>query len=173
MWAFYGSLNSKINKIIETLISSQNLCKLLYYNDDNPLSQSDIPDTSSLIFKNNYTSENKIFPLPKYVDAEEEKGSLLYIYFNYMDSYKKNTGFKKLNLYIQIACHLNVWYIDSAIRPLSIIHEIDRLLNNQHIDDLSMNKIFSDSCGMIRFSDYFYGYNLEYKLSDNSNINCS
>lgn len=168
--AYCNTLNDKLNKILELLISSENLCKLLYYNCTNPLEQAAISNPSQLIYRENYQSYNKIFPLPKYPNAETNAGSLLYVVFSDAQTYKRNTGFKEINLRIDVASHLDIWCIDSGLRVFSIMNEVDKIFNDERISDLSYNKVYSNDYMLVGFSDYFWGYSLKYVLSDNSNI---
>lgn len=164
MSAYFATLNIKINKIIEKILENQDLCKLLYYNSYTPLDESNIPDTSILMM-------DKIFPLPKNTFAEDEKSNRLNLYFQSSEPYT-NSGFRSINLTIDIISHLDNWLIDSAIRPYIITSEVDEIFNNQFISDLSMKKIYFKSWFIIAVSDYFYGYRCMYELSDNSNISC-
>lgn len=166
MSAFFSTLEIKIRKIIEKIIESQDLCKLVYYDENNPLSQPTISDTSSLI-------GNRIFPLPKYSFAETEKCSRINVYFKNSQPYEPNSGFRKIILYIDIICNDDIWLIDnSGIRPYSISNKIDEIFNNQFIKELSLKKVYFLNWNLIEYADYFHGYCLMYELSDNSNVEC-
>jgi hypothetical protein len=43
-----GEMGINLQKIIKRLLANQNLCKLLYYTDKDPLNGEDIPDTTIL-----------------------------------------------------------------------------------------------------------------------------
>ena len=46
----FKELNNNINQILAQVIQNQNLCKLLSYDDNDPLSMSNIFDNTSLLF---------------------------------------------------------------------------------------------------------------------------
>lgn len=163
--AYFEKLNNGIFEIIDMLLSNDNLCKYLVNNNFSPLSNENTPieNPRSLIMKN-------IFPLPKLPDAEENEKCIINVYFYNSKPYKKNSGFRSVDLCFDIICHLNLWQIDSGIRPYAITNEIDKMFNDKIIEQLSMTNIFSDSWRNMKYSDYFYGYNLTYRLSQDSNI---
>ncbi len=166
MSAYFSTLEIKIRKIVEKVIESQDLCKLIYYNQPNPLDQPDITDTSILIM-------DKIFPLPKYSFSETDKGSRINIYFKNSQPYENNSGFRQIILCIDVICHDDVWIIDnSGIRPYALSNKIDEIFNNQFVADLSMKNIFFRNWGFVEYADFFHGYTLIYELSDNSNVGC-
>jgi len=167
--AYFEDLNLQSNTTIQEITSSQNLCKLIYYNTLNPLSETNLTQNEriSLLF-------NKIFPMPNWSFAEDCKDSRLCIYFGESTPYDSNSGFRPINLYIDVICHLDVWKITSGMRPYLILNELDKLFNNQKISNISINKIyFLGLSPPVKFADYFFGYTLNYKVSTNSNIECS
>jgi len=161
--SFFKDLNSKIIKIIEILESNQDLCKYLYYPNNDPLSEPNIDDTSILTMKN-------IFPLPKDTNAITDKISLINVYFQSSKPYRNNSGFREIYLCIDVMCHLDLWLIDEGIRAYCICNKIDEIFNNQHISDLSINNIYFENSQVSYYSDYYYGYKMVYKLSSESNV---
>jgi hypothetical protein len=161
--AYFKELNGAVNKIIEIIISDQELCKLLYYSEDDPLNQPIISNTKTLIF-------DKIFPFPKQPDAQLEKGSLINIYFLSGKPWSGNNGFKKEMIAIDVLCHLDSWKIIGGIRPYEISERLDTLFNNKNIKEISSNKVYFDGWTNIKYSDYFYGYRLIYILTNDSNV---
>jgi len=160
---YFKELNQAINKTLEILLTSNDLCKLLYYNDTNPLSQSNVSDPSSLIL-------SKIFPFPQIPESQEDVVSLINVYFSNMQPYSPNNGAKKELLTFDIMSHLNIWTIESALRPYAILEEIDLLFNNKYYNELSMKKIFFNNCQVLRWSNYFYGFQSIYELGNDSNM---
>lgn len=163
--AYFKDIGMKMNKVIQMLLSSQDLAKLLYYNEYDPLSQPDISNTGSLI-------NTKIFPYLKYPDAETTAGSRLLLYFRDIQSYKKNIGFRELKLFIEVLCHEEVWLVDSNIRPFLIMEEIDKLFNHGEVEELSIRHIEYMTADIKKYSEYFDGFFMVYGLSDTSYIGC-
>ena len=168
--AYFKDLSNKIVYILNLIKSDQDLCKLLYYSEENPLEQPDITDTQELMFRN-------LFPLPKNPESIKEQRALLNVYFLDSQNYKINKGFRYIYLAFDIMCHLEVWMIfdgvDSAIRPYYISNKIDEIFNNTVIEQVSDAAIFFEEWKPVRFSDYYYGYRLIYKISESSDIGCN
>ena len=114
-------LNTNINKILMKLIESQNLCKYLYYNTANPLSEADLVDPSQLLYL-------KIYPYPTstkiFVDTNGNPiaSTAINVIF---DDYKlgtTNNKFKNGKLGFIILCHTSLWRLDtSELRPFCIL----------------------------------------------------
>ena len=163
--AFFQDLGAKKNKIIQLLLASQNLCKLLYYNTTNPLNESTISDTSVLLF-------DKLFPMMKYPDAETEKSSRLCVYFRDIIPFKTNEGFREPKLCFDIICHQNVWLVNSNERPFLIMEEIDKIFNDQYIPEISTREVGYSFADIRNYADYFDGYYLMYNLTESSYLGC-
>lgn len=146
--------------MVEILLSSQNLCRLLYYDNENPLSKSnpDIDNTSILLF-------NNIYPLPKPPTPQENEKSYLTIH---LTKAKRTDGnsFKDYKLIIGIVCHINLWKISGGLRPLLISHEIDELFNKKRDENLSIGQVLFDDWVYQSYSDYFCGYYQVYNLTN-------
>lgn len=154
--AKFQELSGYINNTLLTLIGSQDLCKLLYYNSPNPLSEPDISDTYSLLF-------SKIYPVPKLLYAADEAGSLLTVIF---DEFQLggNVGYKNGTIVFNIISHIDTWRIDGGLRPYSIANEIDTIFNNKRI--AGIGKMVFDRMRFLWVNDKFSGYTLEYKIID-------
>jgi hypothetical protein len=164
--SYFKELNAGINKIIEIILNNQDICKLLFYDEYNPLSLPNISNTRSLLM-------DRVFPLMKNPDSETEQKTILDIYYYSSEPWDKNSGFRQTYICFDIICHLDLWMIESGIRPYSILNEIDMMFNNKKIPILSHNNIWFESCKASRYSDYFYGFHIIYKLTNNSNVGCS
>lgn len=167
--AYYEELNPIVMGIIgERFLRNQELCKLLHYydSDKDPLSKPFIENTNSIFMKN-------MFPMPKLPDASTKKEAYITVVLSGGYEAEENTGFRKVNLLIDVICHLDVWIIKGGFRPYSIMHEVDRMLNNQITDLPIVNKPYLRGFQPRDYSNYFYGFQVIYELSINSNIVCN
>lgn len=148
-------LNSLINKVIELIRSDMDLCKLIKYNTEYPLDESDF-NTSELVRKN-------IYPLPKIPDANSEASTFVNAYIrNYVPS-RKNRNFSVIAINIDIMCHLDLWMLDGEIRPYVIASKIDELMKNtEFYETYSQTEL--DAMDWKVFSDSYHGYRLTYEL---------
>src|SRR5665648_1134780 len=110
-------LNDNITTVLIKLTSNQNLCKLLYYNSYDPLSEVDINDTFSLVF-------DKIHPFPFTPNIDGIATSQINVLFDDFQLGKDNPAFKNNRLTFIIMCHSDLWRMDSMLRPFAIMKEI-------------------------------------------------
>ena len=170
--AFYEELSPIVSNVIgEKFLRNQNLCKLLScypevvdYTYD-PYAQPNIEDTSKLYMKH-------IFPMPKMPDASLEKTGYITVVLSGGYEPEINTGYRYVNLLVDIIFHLDVWNIKNGYRPYEVMHEIDSMLNNQLTDLPIINKPYLRGFQPRDYSNYFYGFQLMYELSINSNVTC-
>lgn len=170
--ANYSELNDIVQNVIgEKFLRNQNLCKLLSCYPDtvdytyNPLSQPDIKDTNSLYMKH-------IFPMPKMPDASLDKTGYITVVLSGGYEPEVNTGYRRVNMLIDIIYHLDVWNIKGGYRPYKVMNEIDAMLNNKLTDLPIENKPFLRGFQPRDYSTYFYGFQMIYEFVVNSNIVC-
>lgn len=127
----FRDLNKNLRDVIEIILSSQNLCKYIYYNQTNPLSQPNIDNTFILIDNKNI--------VPSYNSSEVTETEKVQVYI-YLDNFQSNSNiyFTANNLIIDIYVHENIRILsgDDFIRTYCIMNEIDSLLRNKKIAGL-------------------------------------
>lgn len=170
---YYEELNTIVQNVIgEKFLRNQNLCKLLSCYptettmDYDPYAQPDIVNTNSLFMKH-------IFPMPKLPEASLEKTGYLTVVLGGGYEPEVNDGYRKINLLVDIIYHLDVWNIKGGYRPYKTMYEIDKMINNQLTDLPIENKPYLRGFQPRDYSNYFYGFQLMYELSVNSNIICN
>ena len=149
----FAELGNSINTVLLKLITSQNLCKYLYYNDSTPLDGATIADTSSLLY-------TKIYPYNHVPDTQEESGSILNLIFDWI-GLSDNPYYKKGNLNFIILCHRDVWRTNINLRPFCIMAEIDTIFNSQSV--IGIGKGEFGGCVPIWSENNYSGYKLIYK----------
>lgn len=113
-------LSPNLVLILKEVLNIQNICKLLYYNQTNPLSQ------PNLILPANNLMFNLVFPYPFNPDVTIQDCSQLRIYYP-SGQLKNNEIVGDINLIFDIIVAKNLWLIndgDSKIRPYEIISEL-------------------------------------------------
>lgn len=170
--AYYRELDDILNIVIgKYILSNQKLCKLLYYYPEedilnyDPLAQPNIPDTSVLLLKH-------IFPMPKNPDTETKQKGFLTVVLTGSDEFSANQGYKKANLVFDIIFHLDAWIIKSSYRPYKIAEEIDMMFNNKFVDLPIETNPVSYNFKVRDYSSQFYGLQLVYEITINSNVQC-
>lgn len=154
-------LNDNINKVLMKLLSSQDLCKYLYYNSSNPLSESDITDVTDLLY-------TKIFPYPtptsvfKNSDGEPTASSIINVFFDDYTLSEVNNKFKSGVLVFRVLVHMSLWKLDtSKLRPYCILNLIDEMFNEGRVIGLGKGEF--ESCRIIWEDENYSGYALVYK----------
>jgi hypothetical protein len=170
---YYQELDEIVRNIVgEKFLRNQNLCKLLKYYPDvetynyDPYAQPDILDTSDLYMTH-------IIPAPKAPDATLDKGAYVTVVLTGGYEVERNNAYRKVNILIDIICHLDVWNIKGGYRPYRIMNEIDSMLNNQVTDLPIEGRPFLRGFQPRDYSNYFYGFQMIYEVVVNSNAVCN
>jgi len=153
--ANFKELGENLDVVLNRLLNNPKLCKLLYYDNSNPLASEDIEATEELLF-------TKIFPYPRTSELLEKASSMLIVGF---DNFKSiNSSFVGSIFYVRILCHQSLWRLDvGGLRPYLIINEIANLFNKQEV--LGIGDILFDRAVEIREGQYL-GFELVYKITE-------
>ena len=118
--------------IIKRLLANQNLLKLLYYTDKNPLSHEDL--TEEQIQNEIFEKLVKIVPR---VGPKETAHSVIAVRIARARGLATNNEFKNVNISIEIFVPMTQWIIkDTNLRPFAIMGEIQKSLNGKKIEGL-------------------------------------
>lgn len=118
--------------IIKRLFANQNLLKLLYYTDKDPLSHEDL--TEEQIQNEIFEKLVKIVPR---VGPKETAHSVIAVRIARGRGLATNNEFKNVNISIEVFVPLTQWIIkDSNLRPFAIMGEIQKSLNGKKIEGL-------------------------------------
>lgn len=151
----FSELNDDMTQIFMALLTSDNLCKLLYYPDENPLSQPSITNPTKLLY-------NNIHPYRYIPDIETDTKSYISVV---LGDFKNISGvFRAGRITFDIICHRGVNKINQGTRLFAIMNEIDKLFNDQQI--ASMFKLRFLNADEIIIKPPFVGYSIEYETYD-------
>ena len=118
--------------IVKRLLANQNLLKLLYYTDKDPLSHEDL--TEEQIQNEVFGKLVKIVPR---VGPKETAHSIVAIRIARARGLATNNEFKNVNISIEIFVPMTQWIIkDTNLRPFAIMGEIQKSLNGKKIEGL-------------------------------------
>lgn len=125
-------LGVNAQKIIRRLLANQNLLKLLYYTDKDPLSHEDL--TSEQIQNEVFEKLVKIVPR---VGPKETAHSIIVLRIARGRTDMNNSEFKHITVSVEVFVPLTQWIIkDTNLRPFAIMGEIQKSLNGKKIDGL-------------------------------------
>ena len=118
--------------IVKRLLANQNLLKLLYYTDKDPLSNEDL--TAEQIQDEVFEKLIKIVPR---VGPKETAHSVVAIRIARGRGLITNKEFKNVNISIEIFVPMTQWIIKNTnLRPFAIMGEIQESLNGKKIEGL-------------------------------------
>lgn len=127
-----GELGINLQKIVKRLLANDDLVKLLYYEDKDPLSGIALTDAEK---------EKKIFGelirvIPRVTEDDNNK-SIIVVYVGSGRKDKSNSEFKTVNFIVDVFVPLDSWVIkDSNLRPFAILGEIQNSLEGKKINGL-------------------------------------
>lgn len=118
--------------IMKRLLANQDLLKLLYYTDKDPLSHEDLTDEQ--IQKEIFEKLVKIVPR---IGPKETAKSIIALRIANGRGLATNNEFKSVIISIEIFVPMTQWVIkDTNLRPFAIMGEIQKSLNNKKIEGL-------------------------------------
>ena len=118
--------------IIKRLLANQNLLKLLYYTDKDPLSHEDL--TSEQIQNEVFEKLVKIVPR---VGPKETAHSIIAVRIARARGLASNNEFKNVNISVEVFVPMTQWIIkDTNLRPFAIMGEVQKSLNGNKIEGL-------------------------------------
>ena len=118
--------------IVKRLLANQNLLKLLYYTDKDPLSHEDL--TQEQIQNEIFEKLVKIVPR---VGPKETAHSIIAVRIARAGGLASNNEFKNVNISIEVFVPMTQWIIkDTNLRPFAIMGEVQKSLNGKKIEGL-------------------------------------
>ena len=136
------------------LLNNQNICKLLYYTTNSPLTEPNLTETDFLMNKN-------IRVIPKIPDEQSEKGSFIVILFNSFELNPENEKTVVTEISFDIICPIDEWVINSeSLRPFLIMGEINNIFNGLQVKGIG--KLQFVSADRISVSPEYAGYRMVY-----------
>lgn len=153
-----NELGINLQQIIKRLQANQNLLKLLYYTDKDPLSHDDF--TEEQIKNEIYEKLIKIVPR---VGEKETANSVVALRITNAER-NDNNEFKNINFALEIFVPLSQWIIkNSNLRPFAIMSEIENSIKNKRIDGLG--KIMGDGFSLGYLTNEISCYEMPFSIT--------
>lgn len=128
-----ADLGSILRKIVTRLSANQNLLKLLYYTDKDPLNQPDLDKEK--ISEEIFDKLIKITPKVNSQDIEDSKSVIAIKFYSGLKT--SNGEFRNVKLSVESFVPLTQWFIKSDnLRPFMIMGEIENSLKGKDINGL-------------------------------------
>ena len=121
----FAIMGDNLFKIANRLITNQDLCRLLKYQDPDPLVKDEKhPDVNGIDLLH-----KQIVLIPKYPEDGIEYSYVLAVFDNFTIN-PNNTDFKLTRIRFDVVCPYTEWIInENTLRPYLIMAEIDDMFN--------------------------------------------
>lgn len=127
-----AELGENIQKIVKRLLANDELVKLLYYEQDDPLGQSALSTEQ----KNVEVFEKLIKTVPR-VGTKDTAKSVIVVYVQRAGKISGNKEFRNVRILVDVIVPLTQWYIrDTNFRPFAILGQIQSSLDEKTINGL-------------------------------------
>lgn len=127
-----AELGENIQKIVKRLLANDELVKLLYYEQDDPLDQFAL----SIEQKNAEVFEKLIKTVPR-VGTKDTAKSVIVVYVQRAGKISGNKEFRNVRILVDVIVPLTQWYIrDTNFRPFAILGQIQSSLDEKTINGL-------------------------------------
>lgn len=152
-------LGINLQKICSRLMANNDLVKLLYYTDIDPLAQTELTEEEKKQIFNDL-----ICIIPR-VGTREDSKSVIAIYVPKASGLNGNTEFKTVTIAIDVFVPLTQWIIkDSNLRPFAIMGEIQKSLNDKTVNGLG--KIKGGDFDLVLLTDEMSGYRQIFTITE-------
>jgi hypothetical protein len=124
----YQDIGKNLIQIYNRLIANEDLCKLIYYTDKDPLSHTNIPDKTVLF-------ENEIRIVPRVGPIENDHSKIVTIVT--VGHKNENPWYSDIAIKFGVYVPLTQWIIKNEnLRPFLIIDNLVKSLNGKKIEGL-------------------------------------
>ena len=127
-----AELGENLQKIVKRLLANDELVKLLYYEQDDPLGQSAL----STEMKEREVFEKLIKTVPR-VGTKDTAKSVIVVYVQKAGKLSGNKEFRNVRILVDVIVPLTQWYIrDTNFRPFAILGQIQSSLDDKTVNGL-------------------------------------
>lgn len=152
-------MGENLFKVTNKLVTNQRLCRLLKYQDPDPLDEEKHENVNGVDLLH-----KQIVLIPKYPEDGIEYSWVLAIFDNYTIN-PSNPDFKLTRIRFDIVCPYTEWIInENNLRPYLIMEEIDKMFNQAKLSGIG-NLQFTHSTPLV-LSPQVGGYSMYYQINE-------
>jgi hypothetical protein len=163
----YSEMEKSFVGMVYDLISSPNLCKLLYYDEYDPLSMPNIENPSKMIYKNANeaeTSEHRIFLVPKIPVITEQQKTIIIPRLTNIKPARGDIFYKDFDVSFDVFTHISLWTIeDEKLRVLEILELINNMYARKYKPE-TIGTTVPQKTDYIQPSEQYCGYRISYQF---------
>ena len=125
-------LGINLQKIVSRLLANDELVKLLYYENDDPLNGTVLTQEA----KQKEVFEKLIKTVPR-VGTKDTANSVVVVYVQRANRISGNKEFKNVRILVDVIVPLDQWYINSDnLRPFAILGQVQSSLDEKTVNGL-------------------------------------
>ena len=145
-------------------LSKSDLFTKMLYNVDDDAENIDLPIGESNLSLIEYES---MFPYMKVIDLSET-GVKAYvnIYYGLSKNTAKTKAFRRNYLFVDIYVHQDIWKISTGIRTYKIMQEVDKIINEKQIENISNTFTFDEYKAIPSVNTKYAGFGVIYHRND-------
>lgn len=127
-----AELGKNLQKIVNRLLANDELVKLLYYEQNDPMDQPAL----STEMKEREVFEKLIKTVPR-VGTKDTAKSVIVVYVQKAGKISGNKEFKNVRILVDVIVPLTQWYIiDTNFRPFAILGQVQSSLDDKTVNGL-------------------------------------
>lgn len=127
-----AELGENLQKIVKRLLANDELVKLLYYEQDDPIGQ----PVLSAEMKEQEVFEKLIKTVPR-VGTKDTAKSVIVVYVQKAGKLSGNKEFRNVRILVDVIVPLTQWYIrDTNFRPFAILGQVQSSLDDKTVNGL-------------------------------------
>ena len=127
-----AELGENLQKIVKRLLANDDLVKLLYYEQDDPMDQPAL----SAEMKEQEVFEKLIKTVPR-VGTKDTAKSVIVVYVQKAGKLSGNKEFRNVRILVDVIVPLTQWYIrDTNFRPFAILGQVQSSLDDKTVNGL-------------------------------------
>lgn len=127
-----AELGENLQKIVKRLLANNDLVKLLYYEQDDPMGQPAL----SAEMKEKEVFEKLIKTVPR-VGTKDTAKSVIVVYIQRAGKLSGNKEFRNVKILVDVIVPLTQWYIrDTNFRPFAILGQVQFSLDDKTVNGL-------------------------------------
>ena len=157
----FAVMGQNLFKILNRLSHNQKICRLLKYQNNNPLyfhkeKQPDIEGTTLL--------NKQLLYVPKYPEEGVECSYVMAVFNNFIIN-PSNPDFKLTTIRFEVVCPYTEWIIEeNNLRPYLIMQEIDDMFNQAKLNGLGNLQFVRAE--PLTLSPQMGGYSMVYQINE-------
>lgn len=155
----FAVMGENLFKIANKLVTDQALCRLLKYQDPDPLNTEKYEDVNGVDLLH-----KQIIIVPKFPEEGIECSFVMAVFDNFTIN-PNNPDFKLTRIRFDVVCPYTEWIInENSLRPYLIMEEIDKLFNQAKLSGIG-NLQFTHSTPLV-LSPQIGGYSMYYQINE-------